>query len=132
MVNAVQLAGHVTIEDHAIVGGASAVHQFVNIGAHVFVAGGSLVRKDVPPFTKAGRDPLSYVGINSIGLRRRGFSNEKIREIQEVYRYVYLKGLNNATACDLIELEMPPSRERDEILNFIRNSERGVMRGTNQ
>lgn len=129
LVNAVQLAGHVTIDDWAIVGGAAAVHQFVNIGAHTMVSGGSLVRKDVPPFTKAGREPLSYAGINSIGLRRRGFSNEKIAEIQEIYRYIFLKGLNNSKALDLVELEMTPSKERDEIINFFRNSDRGVMKG---
>lgn len=129
LVNAVQLAGHVTIQDWAIVGGAAAVHQFVNIGSHTMVSGGSLVRKDVPPFTKAGREPLSYAGINSIGLRRRGFSNDKIAEIQEIYRYIFLKGLNNSKAIDLIELEMTPSKERDEILNFFRQSDRGIMKG---
>lgn len=129
MVNAVQLAGHITIGDWAIIGGTSAVHQFVNIGSHVMISGGSLVRKDVPPFTKAAREPLSYVGINSVGLRRRGFTTEKIAEIQEIYRTLYLKGLNNAKAVEKIELEMSPSKERDEILNFIRNSGRGVMKG---
>lgn len=129
LANSVQLAGHVTIEDHAIIGGASAIHQFVKLGSHVMVSGGSLVRKDVPPFTKAAREPLTYCGINSIGLRRRGFSPEKINEIQEIYRYVFLKGLNNSKAVDLIELELSPSRERDEIINFIRNSDRGVMKG---
>jgi len=129
LVNAVQLAGHVTIEDYAIVGGAAAVHQFVKIGAHTMVSGGSLVRKDVPPYTKAGREPLSYAGINSVGLRRRGYNNDKIAEIQEIYRYIFLKGLNNSKALDLLELEMPPSKERDEIINFFRNSDRGVMKG---
>jgi UDP-N-acetylglucosamine acyltransferase len=128
LVNAVQLAGHVTIEDWAIIGGAAAVHQFVKIGAHTMVSGGSLVRKDVP-YTKAGREPLSYAGINSVGLRRRGFANDKIAEIQEVYRYIFLKGLNNSKALDLLELEMPPSKERDEIVNFFRSSDRGVMKG---
>jgi len=131
LVNAVQLAGHVTIEDWAIVGGAAAVHQFVNIGAHTMVSGGSLVRKDVPPFTKVGREPLSYAGINSVGLRRRGFSNDKITEIQEIYRYIFLRGLNNSKALDLVELEMQPTKERDEILNFFRGSDRGVMKGYN-
>lgn len=129
LVNGVQLAGHVLIDDYAIIGGSSAVHQFVKIGAHVMVSGGSLVRKDVPPYTKAAREPLSYCGINSIGLRRRGFSNEKINEIQEVYRNIFLRGLNNSKALDLVELEMTPSRERDIIINFIRNSDRGIMKG---
>jgi len=129
LANAVQVAGHVTIDDYAIIGGATAVHQFVKIGAHVMVSGGSLIRKDVPPYTKAAREPLSYSGINSVGLRRRGFSSEKIMEIQELYRYLYLKGLNNSKAIDLIELELKPSKERDEIVNFVRNSDRGVMKG---
>jgi len=129
LVNAVQVAGHVKIDDWAIIGGSSSVHQFVKIGSHVFVAGGSLVRKDVPPFTKAAREPLSYSGINSIGLRRRGYSNDKINEIQEIYRQVYLRGLNNSKAIDVVELEMPPSKERDEIINFIRTSDRGIMKG---
>lgn len=129
LVNAVQLAGHVTIDDYAIVGGSSAVHQFVKIGAHVMVSGGSLVRKDIPPYTKAAREPLTYCGINSIGLRRRGFSSEKINEIQEIYRYLFLKGLNNSKAIDLVELELSPSKERDEIIKFIRTSDRGIMKG---
>jgi UDP-N-acetylglucosamine acyltransferase len=131
LANCVQVAGHVHISDFAIIGGSTAVHQFVKIGAHVMVAGGSLVRKDVPPFVTAAREPLSYAGINSIGLRRRGFSNEKINEIQEIYRHIYLKGKNNSKALDTIKLEMPSSKERDEILNFVSNSDRGVMKGYN-
>ena len=129
IVNAVQLGGHCEIGDWAIIGGASATHQFVKIGAHVMISGGSLVRKDVPPFTKAAREPLSYVGINSVGLRRRGFSSVQIAEIQEIYRTLYLKGLNNAKAIDQIEIEMPASKERDEVINFVRNSGRGIMKG---
>jgi len=131
LVNAVQMAGHVKVDDWAIIGGSTSIHQFVKVGCHVMVAGGSLVRKDVPPYTKAAREPLSYSGINSIGLRRRGFSNDKINEIQEIYRQVYLKGLNNSKALDVLELEMVPSTERDEIINFIRNSDRGIMKGFN-
>jgi UDP-N-acetylglucosamine acyltransferase len=93
------------------------------------VSGGSLVRKDIPPFIKAGREPLSYVGINSIGLRRRNFSNEKIREVQEIYRYIYQKGLNISQAVEIIEAEMPASTERDEVLLFIKDSKRGIIRG---
>lgn len=129
LANAVQVAGHVTIDEYAFVGGASAVHQFVKIGAHSIISGGSLVRKDVPPYTRAAREPLGYGGINSIGLRRRGFTNEKINEIQEIYRIIYLSGMNNTSALDKIELNMTPSKERDEILRFIRGSERGVMKG---
>lgn len=128
--NSVQLAGHVDVEDYAFIGGTSAVHQFVKIGAHAMVSGGSLVRKDVPPYVTAGRDPLSYAGINSTGLRRRGFSNEKIREIQEVYRVFYLSGLNNSDALEKIKLELTSSNERDYIVKFIESSARGLMRGT--
>lgn len=127
--NSVQIAGHVSIDDWAIVGGSSAVHQFVKIGMHSMVSGGSLVRKDVPPFTKAAREPLSYAGVNSLGLRRRGFSSESISHIQEVYRYLFLNSLNNSKALEEIEVNLPATKERDEILNFIRSSERGVMKG---
>lgn len=127
--NTVQLAGHVLIDDYAIFGGACAVQQFSKIGQHAYIGGGSLVRKDVPPFTKAAREPLSYAGINSVGLRRRGYTNEQINEIQEIYRLIYLRGLNNSDALDKIELELPSTKERDEIVNFIRTSERGVMKG---
>lgn len=129
IVNSVQLAGHIIIDDWAMIGGTAAIQQFVRIGAHAFVTGGALVRKDIPPFTKAAREPLCYCGINSIGLRRRGFTNEQINEIAEIYRLLYLKNLNVAQALDKIELEMNPSRERDEIVNFIRSSTRGILRG---
>ncbi len=129
LVNNTQLAGEVIVDDFAILAGMVAVHQFVHVGSHVMIAGGSLVRKDVPPFIKAGREPLAYVGINSIGLRRRNFSNEKIREVQDIYRYLYQKGLNTSQAVEIIEAEMPASPERDEILLFIKDSKRGIIRG---
>lgn len=129
LANAVQVAGHVTIDDWAIIGGASALHQFVKLGAHVMVSGGSLVRKDIPPFTKAAREPLTYAGINTIGLRRRGFSSEKITEIQEIYRYIFLKGMNNSKAIEIVETEIPGSTEKNYILEFIKTSERGIMKG---
>lgn len=129
LVNAVQLAGHVEVDDWAIIGGASALHQFVKIGAHVMISGGSLVRKDVPPFVKAAREPLAYAGVNTVGLRRRGFTSEKISEIQEIYRYVFMKGMNNSKALEELERKMPETEERDTIINFIRNSERGIMKG---
>ncbi len=129
LVNNTQLAGEVVVEDYAILAGMVAVHQFCHIGSHVMIAGGSLVRKDVPPYIKAGREPLSYIGINSIGLRRRNFTNEKIREIQDIYRYIYQKGLNVAQATEIIEAEMPASPERDEILLFVKDSKRGIIRG---
>ncbi|MCT4602779.1 MAG: acyl-ACP--UDP-N-acetylglucosamine O-acyltransferase [Marinifilum sp.] len=127
--NATQIAGEVIIDDYAILSGLVAVHQFVHIGSHVMVSGGSLVRKDIPPYVKAGREPVSYIGVNSIGLRRREFGNEKIREIQDVYRYLYQKGMNNFIALEAIEAEMPASPERDEIILFVKNSKRGIMRG---
>ncbi len=127
--NSVQIAGHVVIDDWAIISGTTAVHQFSRIGSHVMVSGGSLVRKDIPPFTTAGREPLSFCGINSVGLRRRGFSNEKINEIQDIYRYIYFRGLNHSKAIELILSETPPSNERDQIVDFIRTSERGIMKG---
>lgn len=129
LVNNTQLAGEVVVDDWVIISGMTAVHQFCHIGSHVMISGGSLVRKDVPPFIKAGREPLSYVGINSIGLRRRNFNNEKIREIQDIYRYIYQKGLNTAQAAEIIEAEMSATPERDEILLFVKDSKRGIIRG---
>ena len=129
VVNGVALAGHVIIGKHAIIGGLAAVHQFIHIGDHAMISGGSLVRKDVPPYTKAAKEPLSYVGINSIGLRRRGFSSKKISEIQEIYRILYQKNYNNTQALEIIEAEMEATPERDEITLFIRNSQRGIMKG---
>ncbi len=129
IVNAVALGGHVVVGKHAIIGGLAAIHQFIHIGDHAMVSGGSLVRKDVPPYTKAAKEPLSYVGINSIGLRRRGFSTEKIREIQNIYRILYQRNYNNTQALEKIEAEMEATPERDEIILFIRNSQRGIMKG---
>ena len=132
IVNNVALGGHVEIGDFAIIGGLSAIHQFVKIGNHAMISGGSLVRKDVPPFVKAGREPLSFVGINSIGLRRRSFSDEEIGEIQEIYRVLYQKNYNNTQAINKIEIDFKVSKNRDEIIDFVKNSGRGIMRGYNQ
>jgi len=123
------LAGHITVGDYVILAGMTAVNQFCTIGNHAFVTGGSMVRKDVPPFVKAAREPLSYVGINSIGLRRRGFEANRIQEIQNVYRILYQKNYNNTQAVQIIEAEMEATSERDEILQFIKNSKRGIMKG---
>ncbi|QJP35211.1 acyl-ACP--UDP-N-acetylglucosamine O-acyltransferase [Nonlabens sp. Ci31] len=123
------LAGHITVGDYVVLAGMAAVQQFCQIGSHAFVTGGSLVRKDVPPFVKAGREPLSYVGINSVGLRRRGFDLEKIREIQDIYRILYQKNYNVSQGVEIIEAEMIATPERDEILEFIKNTKRGIMRG---
>jgi UDP-N-acetylglucosamine acyltransferase len=127
--NATQLAGEVVIQDFAILSGGCLAHQFSVIGSHVIVQGGSKISKDIPPFITAGRDPISYAGLNSVGLRRRGFSTEKINEIQQIYRYIYQSGLNNKQAIEKIETEMPETKERNEILDFIRQSSRGIIRG---
>ena len=127
--NAVQVAGHVIIEDYAIISGTSAVHQFVKIGAHVMISGGSLIRKDVPPFIKAGREPLSYAGINSVGLRRREFSNDVINDIQNAYRYIYQSDLNNSKALGKIRTSISSNSAIDQIIEFVEKSERGIIRG---
>lgn len=129
IVNGCGIAGHVEIGDHTIMGGLSAVHQFCKIGKHVMIAGGTLVRKDIPPYVKVAREPMSYAGINSVGLRRRGYSNDKIFEIQKIFRYIFQMKTNVTQAMNLIEKEMLPTAERDEILEFIRNSPRGIVRG---
>ena len=129
IVNGVALGGHVKIDEWTIVGGLSAIHQFVSIGKHVMISGGSLVRKDIPPYVKAAREPLAFVGINSVGMRRRGFTNEKIHEIQEIYRILFQQNNNTTQALLKIEAEMSVSDERDEIISFIQNSVRGIMKG---
>jgi len=129
LANNVNLAGHIEVGDYAIFEGMAAVQQFVKVGMHAFIAGGSLVRKDVPPFAKAAREPLSYAGVNSVGLRRRGFTAEQIRAIHDIYRILFIKGQNISKAVAYIETEIPVSAERDIILSFIRNSVRGIMKG---
>jgi len=123
------LAGEVEADDFAIISPYSAVHQFSKIGMHSFIGGGSLVRKDVPPYVLVANEPLAYAGVNSVGLRRRGFSNEKINEIQDIYRIIFQKGLNTSKAVALIEAEMPETDERNIIVNFIKASDRGIVRG---
>lgn len=129
LANAATLAGHIIIDDWAIVGGLAAVHQFVRIGCHSLVSGGALVRKDVPPYVKAAREPLSYIGVNSIGLRRRGFTQIQINAVQDIYRLIYIKGNNVSQAVSIIEADFPVTPERDEILTFIAKSRRGIMKG---
>ena len=130
MSNAVQLAGEVVVEDCAVLGGGALVHQFTHIGRYVMLQGGSHVNKDIPPYVMAGRLPLSYEGVNLVGLNRRGFSKEQIYAIQDIYRKLYMSGHNVTDALALIEEEMPASAERDAIVNFVRNSKRGVIRTT--
>lgn len=132
LVNGASLAGHIVIDDWAIVGGMSGVHQFVQIGSHAFIAGGGMARKDVPPFCKAGREPLAFAGVNSIGLRRRGFSNERINAIQDIYRIIFLRGRNITQSVKYIEANVASTPDRDEILTFIAKSQRGIMKGFNR
>ncbi len=127
--NASQLAGEVVVDNFAVIGGGSLIHQFCHIGPHVMLQGGALVNKDIPPYVKAAREPIAYAGVNSIGLRRRNFSNDTIREIQDIYRYLYLSSMNVSDAIERIEAELPATKERDEIILFIKNSKRGIIRG---
>jgi UDP-N-acetylglucosamine acyltransferase len=126
--NSTGLAGEVKVDDWAIISAGTLVHQFARIGAHVIIGGGSKVRTDVPPFIKADRDPLSYLGLNSVGLTRRGFERERIDEIHNIYRVIYQNGMNISQALDKVENEFKPSIDRDYILEFIRKSERGIIR----
>lgn len=125
----VGLSGHVIIDDFAILEGKVAAQQFVHIGAHSFIGGASLVRKDIPPYVKAAREPLTFAGVNSVGLRRRGFSDEDVRVIEDIYRTLYVQNNNISKGIQAIEATMPDSKLKTEILDFISNSERGVIRG---
>lgn len=129
--NSTQLAGHITIGNHVIIEGMVGTQQFVNIGDHAFIAGMSSVRKNVPPFVKAAREPLSYVGVNSIGLRRRGFTDEQVANIEDAYRIIYVQNNNMSRALEIAEVELEGSDEKTKILEFIRNSTKGIMRGIN-
>ncbi len=127
--NTVQLAGEVEIDDYAIISGGTLVHQFTRVGKHTMIQGGTRLGKDIPPYSVAGREPVSYVGINIVGLRRRGFTREQINTIQEIYRYLYLSGYNITQAIERIESELTESNERTDIIDFVRASSRGVVRG---
>ena len=129
LANNVNLAGHIDIDDYAILGGLTAVHQFVKIGKHVMIGGGSLVMKDVPHFVKAARDPLSYEGVNSVGLKRRGFTVEQINRIHDIYRYLFIRHRNIKKALPEIALDFENTPEKDIIMEFIQKSERGLMKG---
>ncbi len=128
LANSVQLAGHVEVGDYAIIGGLAGAPQFARIGAHTYVAGHSVINKDVPPFIKAGRSPISFAGVNSVGLQRRGFTNETINAILEIYRTIYNKGLNTSQALEYTEQQLPPCSEKDLIVSFIKNSKRGIIK----
>jgi len=128
--NASQVAGEVEIDNFAIISGGVLVHQFVRISQHVMIQGGSRVGKDIPPYTLIGRDPIVYCGINIVGLRRRGFTNDQVYLIQDIYRTLYTRGLNNSDAIQCIETEYEASEERDLILFFLKSSKRGIVRGS--
>lgn len=129
LVNSVALAGHVQIGDHAILGGLSAVHQFVHIGSHAMIGGGALVRKDVPPFIKVAKEPLSFEGVNAIGLERRGFTPDQIDRIHQAYRLLYQSGLNTTQAVARIAAENSNAPEIDAIVAFVQSAERGIVKG---
>lgn len=129
LANCVNLAGHVTLGDFVIIEGVVGVQQFVDIGEHSFIAAGSNVRKNVPPYIKAARAPLTFAGVNSVGLRRRGFSTEAVIQIEDIFRTIYTRGLNVSNAVKVIEQEAPKSKEKEIILNFIEESTKGIIRG---
>lgn len=123
------LAGHVTIEDFVIIEGMGAVQQFVTIGAHSFLAGASKVRKNVPPYIRVAREPLQYIGVNTVGLARRGFEKEVINQIEDIYRLIFVRGHNITNALDLVIQEIPESAIRTQIVEFIKNSTDGIIKG---
>lgn len=123
------LSGHVTIDDWAILEGKVAAQQFVHIGKHTFIGGASLIRKDVPPYIKAAREPLTFAGVNSVGLRRRGYSDDVVREIEDIYRTLYIQNSNLSKGIESVRSSMPSSTASREILEFIEKSDKGVIRG---
>ncbi len=123
------LSGHVTIDDWAILEGKVAAQQFVHIGKHTFIGGASLIRKDVPPYIKAAREPLTFAGVNSVGLRRRGYSEEVVREIEDIYRTLYIQNSNLSKGIQSVKSSMPSTTATREILEFIEKSDKGVIRG---
>ena len=130
LVSYVGIAGETDVDDWAILGGSTVVHQFSHIGKHAMVGGGSKVNKDIPPYSLCGRDPICYAGVNIVGLRRRGFDSEVVRNIKDIYDTLYFQGYNFSDACARIEAGFPDSPEKTEILDFIRNSKRGIVRGS--
>lgn len=129
LANQVSIAGHVEIEDWAILEGLVAVQQFVKIGSHAFIAGASLVRKNIPPFVKAAREPISYIGVNTVGLKRRDFSIETIRNIEDIYRILYVQNQNVSKGLEQIKNELSETPEMKQIISFIENSPKGIMKG---
>lgn len=128
LANAVNVAGHVIIEDYANIGGLVPIHQFVRIGTHVFVGGGYRITKDIPPYILALGEPLTYAGINTVGLTRRGFSGETLTNIKKAYKIVYKTNLNVSQALQKIKTELASSPEIQNMIRFIANSDRGIIR----
>jgi UDP-N-acetylglucosamine acyltransferase len=127
LANAVQLGGHVTIEDWVILGGMVGVHQFCSIGRHAIIGGGFRAVQDVPPFITAAGEPLGFKGLNLIGLRRRGFSAESIQALNKAYRMIYRSKLNMSQALERIRAEVPMTPEVETVIAFIEKSERGII-----
>jgi len=128
LANSVQLAGHVLVDDFAIIGGLSGAHQFTHVGAHAYVGGHGVIRKDVPPYLKAAREPLTFVGINKVGLQRRGFSKDQIEEISNIYHILFVQGHSTSKAIELIESQVSDSPVRRQILEFVRSSTIGIIK----
>jgi UDP-N-acetylglucosamine acyltransferase len=126
--NAVQLAGHVTIDNYAILSGMAGAHQFTHIGEHTYIAGHTVIRKDVPPFIKAAREPLCFMGINIVGLQRRGFSKEKINEISDIYHILFVEKNTTSSALESIDKSFDSSPVKEQILSFINNSKIGIIK----
>jgi UDP-N-acetylglucosamine acyltransferase len=127
--NSGNLAGHITVEDNVIIEGIVAAQQFVNIGAHSFIAGASLIRKSVPPYIRVAREPLQFIGVNTVGLTRRGFSKELIKNIEDIYRIIFVRGHNITNALEIVENEIPDSPERKQIIDFIKAQKDGIVKG---
>ena len=126
--NRVSLAGEVEVGDWCVIGGHVAVHQWVRIGAHAMVQGGALVGKDIPPYVIVRNDTLRFAGINKIGLSRRGFTPQRIGEIHDACRILFQSGLNYLAGCEEVERQIPQSDDRDALLQFIRSSQRGIIK----
>lgn len=126
--NAVQFGGEVVVDDYAVIGGGSLIHQFCHLGKYIMLQGGALVNKDIPPYVKAAREPISFIGLNSVGLHRHGFSREDVQTITDIYRILYMSDLNVTNAVKLILETLPESYFRDTIVSFVENSERGIIR----
>ena len=128
LVSYVGIAGETEVDDWAIIGGGAKAHQFTRVGCHAMIGGMSKINKDIPPYALCGRDPICYAGVNIVGLRRRGFSAETVRNIKDIYDTIYFQGYNITDGCAKVEAGFPDSEEKATILNFIRSSKRGIVK----